>query len=113
MFSNEDIDKMAEVLSEKSFIDLVGPRVFGVATEIKLVNCDNKSDRLLLLPKLSPIEVDCLKQLVKPTWDGYIISSHHRSLLVKQGLVARWNGWNFITRLGVIVLDTLGLMPRR
>lgn len=103
---------MVEVLNEKSFIELVGPRVIGVSTEIKLVNCDNKSDRLLLLPKLFPTEVDCLKQLIKTTWDGYVISPHHRSLLVKQGLVARWNGWNFITRLGVIVLDTLQLMPR-
>jgi hypothetical protein len=67
-------------------------------------------DRILLLPNLSSVELEQLTQLISPTYDGNVISKSVRSDLCDKGLVARWNGLNFITQAGVCVLDTLGVL---
>ena len=36
-----------------------------------------------------------------PTWDGNIISKPDRDELIKLGLVARENGWAYLTRDGM------------
>ena len=68
------------------------------------------ADRVSMLPTLSPTELDQLKQLITPTYDGNVISKAARTRLVDKCLVARWNGLNFITQAGVCVLDILGLL---
>lgn len=68
-----------------------------------------KRDRCLLeCPKLDPIELEVLRQLLITTWDGYVISKEARSRLHQKGLIERWNGWQVITREGLAILDTLG-----
>ena len=67
-------------------------------------------ERIAMLPHLSGTQIDQLKQLVSPTYDGNVISKSARSELVDKGLAARWNGLNFITQAGVCVLDTLGML---
>ena len=53
-------------------------------------------------------ERDVLRQLaVKQRWDGNLNSKSGRDSLVEKGLVARWNGYNFLTRDGFAVVDAL------
>jgi hypothetical protein len=72
--------------------------------------CPTRADRLPLLPLLSPIQLDQLKQCCRPIGDGYVISKSVRDTLAKSDLIYRFNGWNIISDLGLIVLDTLGLV---
>ena len=51
-----------------------------------------------------------LQQLLTATWDGNLISKSDRSELVKSGLAARAQGWNFITADGIRMLDNLGML---
>jgi hypothetical protein len=77
----------------------------------QLLACDSREQRLMLIPSLSPVQLEVLVQLSHAVWDGYIISKQARSDLVHLGLAERWNGWNFATRFGFIVLDTLRMLP--
>ena len=53
-------------------------------------------------------ERDVLRQLAAiHRWDGNISSKGARDSLVSKGLVARWNGYNFLTRDGYAVVDAL------
>jgi len=36
-----------------------------------------------------------------PVWDGNIVDPTQRDLLVSQGHVERWEGWNYLTPFGV------------
>lgn len=69
-----------------------------------------KDERLGLIPALSAMELEQLQSLFHPRWDGNIISKSIRDELVAKGLVDRWNGMNFISKLGMVVLDTLGMV---
>ena len=61
-------------------------------------------------PRLTATQLECLWQLRMTVWDGYLISKTTRDQLVDKGLVARCNGWQFITREGMCVLDTYSLL---
>ena len=39
-----------------------------------------------------------------------VASKDIRGELVQIGMAERWNGWTFITKLGIIVLHTLGML---
>ena len=67
--------------------------------------------RLLQMPQLTPIQLKALVQLTHAVWDGYLISKQARSDLIDMGLVTKWNGWQVITREGLAVLETLGMLP--
>lgn len=67
-----------------------------------------KSDRVAFLPTLSPMEIEQLKQLFYPRWDGHVNSKMLRDLLNEKGMIDRWNGWNFISQLGICFLDAMG-----
>jgi len=69
----------------------------------------SKAEQLALLPALTPAQLECLEQLVTPVWDGNLISKRGRDELVEMGLVSRWNGLNFTTQDGYVVLDALGM----
>ena len=46
--------------------------------------------------------IEQFAQIVKgPVWDGNLISKHDRDELVKAGLIARREGWNFTTDRGI------------
>lgn len=45
--------------------------------------------------------VEQLKQLLRVTWDGNLISKRDRDELVKLGYVDRTEGYNFITKKGI------------
>lgn len=77
---------------------------------MQLYNCADKGERLGKLPLLSAMELEQLQQLFHPRWDGNVNSKSMRDALVRKGLIDRWNGWNFISQLGIAVLDTLGLL---
>jgi len=66
--------------------------------------------RLKEVPRLTATELECLWQLRMTIWDGYLISKATRDELVRKGLAARLNGWQFITREGMAVLDVYGLL---
>jgi hypothetical protein len=68
------------------------------------------TDRIAMLPRLTPVQLEQLTQLVSPTYDGNVISKSVRSELVDMKLADRWNGLNFITQAGICVLDTLGII---
>lgn len=53
---------------------------------------------------------DALKQLVTPRWDGNLNSKTQRDYLVKQGLVERTMGWNFLTARGIELCITLKIL---
>jgi len=55
-------------------------------------------------------QLECLWQLRMTVWDGYLISKATRDELVRMGLASRLNGWQFITREGMAVLDVYGLL---
>ena len=61
-------------------------------------------------PQLSAVLLESLYQLRKTVSDGYVISKVERDILVRMGLVDRLNGWQFITRHGMAVLDVYGLL---
>ena len=69
-----------------------------------------QSRRHKLCPRLTATQLECLWQLRITVWDGYLISKSTRSELVDMGLAARLNGWQFITREGMAVLDVHGLL---
>ena len=53
-------------------------------------------------------ERDVLRQLASaPRWDGNICSKAARGTLVDKGLVARWNGYNFLTQDGYAAVDAV------
>ena len=62
------------------------------------------------VPRLTSVQLEALWQLRITVWDGYLISKTARTQLVDKGLVARCNGWQVITREGMCVLDTYGLL---
>ena len=68
------------------------------------------ADRVGMLPRLTPSQLEQLTQLICPTYDGNVISKSIRSELVSMELADRWNGLNFITQAGICVLDTLGIL---
>lgn len=79
----------------------------------KLYDAD-PGDRLLLLPTLTPVQVEQLEQLWRaPRGDGYVLSKASRDDLARKGLADRWNGFNFITKAGVAVLDGLKGLDHR
>lgn len=71
---------------------------------------DAVTERKQRCPRLTATQLECLWQLRMTVWDGYLISKTGRDQLVDKGLVARCNGWQFITREGMCVLDTYGLL---
>jgi hypothetical protein len=66
--------------------------------------------RRKLCPRLTASQLEALWQLRMTVWDGYVISKTTRDQLVDLGLAARLNGWQFITREGMAVLDVYGLL---
>jgi hypothetical protein len=66
--------------------------------------------RLAECPRLTSSQLEALWQLRQTVWDGYVISKSLRDELARMGLVARLNGWQFITREGMAVLDVYGLL---
>lgn len=53
-------------------------------------------------------ERDVLRQLAKgPVWDGNLCSKSGRSGLCQRGYAFSYNGYNFISQLGVAVADAL------
>ena len=46
-------------------------------------------------------ELEQLRQLIRPVWDGNLISKSARSQLVKNGYVAQAEGWSFLTEDGI------------
>ena len=79
----------------------------------RLKACSDRNERLMLIPTLTPIQLEVLAQMTHAVWDGYVISKQARGELVEKGLVSRWNGWNFITQYGMVVLDTLKMFPTK
>lgn len=71
---------------------------------------DRKARQLKGCPRLTSAQLEVLYQMRKTVWDGYVISKACRDQLVDMGLVDRLNGWQFITRLGMAVLDVYGLL---
>jgi len=69
--------------------------------------------RLMQMPALSPIQLEVLEQMTHAVWDGYVISKTARGDLYEMGLITRWNGWQIITREGLMVLETLGKLPTK
>ena len=61
-------------------------------------------------PRLTASQLEALWQLRMTVWDGHVISKSLRDELVCMGLAARLNGWQFITREGMAVLDVYGLL---
>lgn len=56
------------------------------------------------------LQIQQLKQLTVPTWDGEIISKTARDQLAEAGLVGHTHGWNFLTERGVEICVALGLL---
>jgi len=71
---------------------------------------DAKARRQKACPRLTATQLECLWQLRKTVWDGYLISKSTRDYLVAMGLAERLNGWQVITRAGMAVLDVYGLL---
>lgn len=61
-------------------------------------------------PRLTANQLESLYQLRMTVWDGYVISKATRDQLFDLGLIDRLNGWQFITREGMAVLDCYGLL---
>ncbi len=61
-------------------------------------------------PRLTATQLEALWQLRMTVWDGYLISKSARDYLVDMGLAQRLNGWQFITRNGMAVLDVCKLL---
>lgn len=71
---------------------------------------EREAERRRLCPRLTATQLEALWQLRMTVWDGYVISKTTRDELVRMGLAERLNGWQFITREGMAVLDTYGLL---
>jgi hypothetical protein len=53
-----------------------------------------------------------LNQLKTITWDGNLMSKGSRDALVELGMVARHQGWNFLTQKGVQqLIEDAQLLP--
>ena len=63
-----------------------------------------------LCPRLTATQLEALWQLRMTVWDGYLMSKTTRDQLCDLGLVDRCQGWQVITREGLAVLDTYGLL---
>jgi hypothetical protein len=67
--------------------------------------------RLMRMPVLSEEQLAILKQIAwRLRGDDYVDSKKSRDELVRLGLIERFGTFNFISRAGVVVLDTLGLL---
>jgi len=67
--------------------------------------------RLMRMPVLSESQLAVLKQIAwRLRGDDYVDSRQTRDELVALGLVDRFGTYNFLTRAGVIMLETLGLL---
>ena len=71
---------------------------------------DDPEQRKAGCPRLTAVQLEVLYQLRMTVWDGYLISKTARSELVDMGLATRCNGWQVLTREGLAVLDTYGLL---
>ena len=60
---------------------------------------------------IGPTEVEQLRQLLRVTWDGDLISKLARGRLVKNRLADRAHGCNFITAKGLRFLKRWGFLP--
>lgn len=84
---------------------------FEVTDEELKLDTRPRDIRLGRAPALSAVQLDCLIQLgQRIRGDGYVNSKSNRSELVDMGLADRFNGYNFITKSGVALLETLGLL---
>lgn len=55
--------------------------------------------------------MDTFKQLViGPVWDGNLVGKEERNKLVEAGLVARGNGYNYLTGEGIRIAVALGML---
>jgi hypothetical protein len=79
----------------------------------QLKTCNDRGERIGLIPVLSPAEIEVLRQLRHATWDGNVVSKAARDSLYKQGFVTRWNGWQIASELGLIALETFGWVDDR
>ena len=59
---------------------------------------------------MKTVRLEQLMLLCKVTSDGDLVSKAHRDELVKCGYVIQINGWNIISREGVIILANLGML---
>ncbi len=68
--------------------------------------------RILKMPfDLTPTDLDGLRQIAqRMRGDGYVNSKSSRDQLFKYGLIDRWNGFNFITKAGIITLDCFEML---
>ncbi len=67
--------------------------------------------RLMRMPVLSEDQLAVLKQIAwRLRGDDYVDSKKTRDELVQFGLVDRFSTFNFVSRAGVVVLETLGLL---
>ncbi len=72
-----------------------------------------KTVRRLKMPyQLNENQLELLKQCEKATADGNLISKEIRDQLFSLRLIDRFDGLNYLTREGLIVLDTLNLIKR-
>lgn len=59
-------------------------------------------------------EIEQLAQIARgPVWDGNLIGKTTRDILFDAGLIDRTRGWNFLSRKGVEICLTLGLLEAR
>lgn len=73
----------------------------------KLYECEPEN-RAAIVAFPDAGERDVLRQLATvQRWDGNISSKGARDSLVAKGLVARWNGYNFLTRDGFAAVDAI------
>jgi hypothetical protein len=63
-----------------------------------------------LCPRLTAVQLEVLWQLRVTVWDGYLISKTARDELFDLDLVDCLQGWQFITRKGMAVLDCYRLI---
>jgi len=49
-----------------------------------------------------------LKQLITPVWDGNLICKSHRDKLLKKGYIKKYEGWNYLTKKGIVFLVDMG-----
>lgn len=48
-----------------------------------------------------------------PVWDGNLIDKSARTRLMEAGYVEKINGWNFLTKAGVLLCSNLRLLVDR
>jgi hypothetical protein len=54
--------------------------------------------------------IEQLCQLIKPVWDGDLISKYDRDELYKAGYIDRVHGLNFLTKSGICILTDLAIL---